>query len=312
MSSSRFCKLLAITGLLIFLHSSLSEAQLIRRFAGGGVQIRAPFVRVNVGPGGTSVRAPFVAVDAGRTYVGRGGRRMPQPRYAAPAHPHHPGQGHPGQGRSRVRPAQATRPVPKKPDSAVNVDALPYPTAGQLAAMEDVELVETLRQMMARLHYRFSRLKTGEGWQEYLVLSREVLGSPGAAPEAANFEAVRKILPRFQSVQNDPQFAKISVLPSFTATFAALQEADRRFGNSVEESVIRQPEIGGPVINGPEFNGPEIYDPNGVDPSSVNPNSVDPGPVEETPADEPLELLPTPAPALPNATRGERSILKRT
>ncbi len=272
MSSSRFCTLLvAVSGFLLLSLSELAEAQLVRRFARGGIQVNAPFVRVNVRAGGrTSVRAPFVAIDRpGRTYVGRRGRLLAQPQYAAP---HSPGI------------------VQKTPETA-DVDALPYPTASELAAMEDDVLVETLRQMMARLHYRLSRLKTGEGWQKYLVLSREILGSPGAPPEAAQFDAVQKVLPRYHSVQDNPLFTKISGLPSFAATLAALQETDRRFGGSVS--------------NGPEINDPEESN----EPSPIESSTEEP-PKEMH--EEPLEILPTPqATVVPNATRGERSILKR-
>ena len=195
--------------------------------------------------------------------------------------------------------------------------------------MKDTALVETLRQMMARLHYRLSRLKTGEGWQKYLVLSRETLGAPGSPPKTIRFDEVRRVLPRYQSVQDDPQFAKVSVLSSFVATFAALQEADRRFGSAVEnpESLphpevypssgpaMNPPVIEGPAFNGPGINGP-IYEESG--PTITNPNNyVEPATLEETiekkPAEQPLELQLTPEPAeVPNADRGERSILKRS
>ncbi len=292
MPSSRFCKWFAIAGLLIMSLSSVSsvaEAQLIRRLIREGIQIRAPFVRVNVGPGG----------------------RMP-PRYAVPHHHHHD---------HMIRQAQAFRPVRKTPQSA-DVDALPYPTTGELSAMEDAELVETMRQMMARLHYRLSLLKTGEGWQDYLVLSREVLGAPGSTPKPAQFDAVRKILPRYSSVQDDQQFAKISDLPSFAASFAALQEADRRFGSTIKnpESLpaiipaLRIPALGTPAPgNSPaiEESGPAITDPNNyVKPATLE-ETIE-GSIEETPAENPLELQLVPEPAeLPNADRGERSIMKR-
>ena len=235
MPISRLCTLLAMGSLLVLSLTDVAEAQWVRRFAGGGVQINAPFVRVNVGPGGaTSVRAPFTAVDSpGRVYVGRRRRLLVQPRYAAPPrnmasqnvapHPQRPAQ------------HSANQPTP------VHVDALPYPTASQLARMEKDVLVETLRKMMARLHHRLSLLNTGEGWQSYLVLSREILGSPGAPPEAVQFEAIQKILPRYHSVMGDSQYVKVSALPSFVATFAALQETNRRFSEL-------QPE--GPLIAG--------------------------------------------------------------
>lgn len=278
MPSVRLPLVLAIGSLICLSSVELAEAQIVRRFPGGGVQVNAPFVRVNVGPGGgTSVRAPFVAVDRpGGVFVGRRRRLLAQPQYAAPTQ----------------RAPQRTAPAQQAPEEA-DVDDLPYPTVEQLAAMDDVALIETLREMMARLHYRLSRLNTGDGWQEYLVLSREILGSPGAPPEAARFDAIADVLPRYQSVQDNPQFAKISALPSFVAAFAALQEADRRSAR------FAQPQQ--PLIEQPS--GPAIGDPNdGSTPGN-----------QQAPVDESLEVLPTPQPTAvaPNSTRGERSILKR-
>ena len=274
MSFSRSYFQLALGSLILLAISDFSQAQIVRRYAGGGVQIRAPFVRVNVGPGGaTSVRAPFTAVDSpGRTYIGRRRRLFAQPQYAAPTPDLAPG--------AQVQTQQQPAAVP----TSVHVDDLPYPAADQLAAMNDAELVETLRQMMARLHHRLSMLNTGDGWKNYLVLSRDVLGSPGTPPETVQLGVVQKMLPRYQSVLNDPQFAKISTLPSFVATFAALQETNRRFSGSTIEG-----------------SGPQIADPNGLD-------SVP----DRTPVEQSSELLPAPQPAVvPNAARGERSILKR-
>ncbi len=268
MSYLRFCFLLTVGSLLSLSMLETTDAQIVRRFAGGGVQVNAPFVRVNVGAGGgTSVRAPFVAVDSpGRVFLGRRRRMLAQPRYAAPSQ------------RTAPKPA----PVQQKPEEA-DVDDLPYPTAEQLSGMDDFALIETTREMMARLHYRLSRLKTGKGWQDYLVLSREILGSPGAAPEAAQSDAIENVLPRYQSVQDNPGYAKIVNLPSFGATFAALLEVNRR-GLGTQSEV----------------------------PADSRPNATDPAPNDQPPAEQ-LEILPSPAPTavVPNSKRGERSILKR-
>ncbi|MEM8945726.1 MAG: hypothetical protein AAGD11_11125 [Planctomycetota bacterium] len=259
-----------------------SGAQIVRRFTGGGVQVNAPFVRVNVGPGGTSVRAPFTAVDRGRVFIGRRRRLLAQPQYAAPTQ----------------RPTPQPAPVEQTPEVA-DVDALPYPTESQLAVMDDTALIETLREMMARFHYRLSRLKTGEGWQDYLILSREVLGSPGSPAATAQFDKIAEVLPRYQSVADNPEFAKIYGLPSFVASFAALREADRR-------AVNFQPS--GPAITDPNRTDPNDNGPTGNDRNRANeaePRQVEPAEQEE--------ILPTPQPTavVPNETQGERSILKR-
>lgn len=245
-----------------FVPATLAEAQIVQRFTGGGVQINAPFVRVNVGP---------FAATPGR-FLGR--RRLLRNQPPPPA------------SQRRVAPRNLnTSAQPDSQPELADVDALPYPTAADLTGMDDKDLVETLRQMMARLHYRLSLLKTGEGWQKYLVLSREILGSPGTGAEIPFAGEIAKVLPRYYGTQDNPEYAKIAALPSFVATLAALQEVNRRF-----------PQAESPTT------GPTI-----TDPASDGTTPV------ELPIDKSLEILPTPTPAaeLPNASRGERSILKR-
>ena len=82
--------LLAISVVIAVSSINPASAQLIRinNNGFGGVNIRAPFVRVNTSPYGTHVRAPFVEVNSppGRYY---------QPPYYAPAQPYYrpvPGQ----------------------------------------------------------------------------------------------------------------------------------------------------------------------------------------------------------------------------
>ncbi len=82
--------LLAISVVIAVSFINPASAQLIRinNNGFGGVNIRAPFVRVNTSPYGTHVRAPFVEVNSppGRYY---------QPPYYAPAQPYYrpvPGQ----------------------------------------------------------------------------------------------------------------------------------------------------------------------------------------------------------------------------
>ncbi len=262
--------LIGLGGALLMLLPVSAEAQIVRRFAGGGIQVNAPFVHVNVGRGGTSVQAPYASVHTvARPFFGRRRRMLAQPQHAAPPRPAQP---------------QARR-VPRQPQLAQQPQAasqppaaatLAYPTAAQLATMDDRALIETLRDMMARLDQRLSRLKTGEGWRRHLVLGAEALGEPGAPPEVAKLPAMQKALPRFRSVADQPKFAKIANFPSFIAAQAALQESLTRFASAEEPA---QPELGDPRLS----NEPQ-----------------------------PVDILPTPeAVELPSATRGERSILKR-
>lgn len=128
----RFLPSMLVAICVVFAISSLSpaSAQLIRinNNGFGGVNIRAPFVRVNTSPYGTHVRAPFVEVNSppGRYY---------QPPYYAPAQPYYrpaPGQPYyrpvPGQpyyqapavpGAVMRQPSQAPRFNPTRPGQQV-------------------------------------------------------------------------------------------------------------------------------------------------------------------------------------------------
>jgi len=245
--------LIGLGGALVMFFPVPAEAQIVRRFAGGGVQIRAPFVRVNVNPyGRASVRAPLVAVDPGGVRVGLRRRLAPMPQQLGP---------------QQVAPAQAQVPSGGLPDRGY----VPFPTAEELAAMDDRALFTALSDLAYGLDVRLSRLNTGAGWQRYLRISDSVLVAPDE-----NLDKLVKTLGRFDSISDNPEFAKIAGLPSFIATKAALRQVVVRLGEP------RTAEPAGDSSTGPVF------------PSS-----------EE-------EVLPTPATAVePNASRGEHSILKR-
>src|SRR6476661_121997 len=73
---------------LLALGLSTTVGLLATNSAWGQVHVRAPFVRVDVGPGGVSVRAPFTAVDVPRRrYWQDAGPYGPGPEFAEPAIP---------------------------------------------------------------------------------------------------------------------------------------------------------------------------------------------------------------------------------
>lgn len=120
--------------------NNLSVAQIVD-FWGGGVHVRAPFVRVDVFPyGGVSVRAPFAAVDVpNRRY-----RYYPEGVVA---------------GRPNIQPVM--------------------PTAQEMAAMDDEALFRLLHFNASQLQRELDRFNTGSEWQRYLHVSdgqREELG----------------------------------------------------------------------------------------------------------------------------------------
>lgn len=156
---------------------------------GGGVRVRAPFVRVDVGPyGGVSVRAPFAAVDLPPRGYYEDEDYYPSPRVL---------------DRRVVEPA--------------------YPTAADFAVMGTDELHQAIRSISHDLHRRLDRFDTGESWQRYLQLSDDAV-SPSVSPEE-RLAALATMLERFQRVAAEPQYSMISRLPAFQAMEAALNEA---------------------------------------------------------------------------------------
>ena len=250
---------------VVLLLTSSAEGQLVRVRRGFGreVHVRAPFVRVDVGPGGaTSVRAPFTAVDSpGRVYVGPRRRFLAPSPYAAPTPYGYGGQ--------------------------TAVQARPFPTQQELAAMDDAALFAALREISSLLDLRLARLKTGAGWQRYLGLSEEALGGPaaeakGGVPPVVRIDLLQKVLIRFDRTADNPEYAMIATLPSFIATRAAIRQVIDRFG------------------------GPQIIDPSNADSPRTE--------IPDKPQDlDQNEVLPTPAPEPRSGTSssGERSILKR-
>lgn len=270
--STFFRSLLASGGVILLLAPAPANAQIVRRYAGGGVAVRAPFVRVDVGPyGATSVRAPFVAVDdPGSVRIGRRQRRWLRrhPELAPPQE----GAGYYGQPNE----AQAMRPT--------LAQARPLPTAEELAALDDVTLMQTLRDLSAELAYSLERFDKADGWQRYLALPSDALGSPGVEPVEIRLDVLEKQLTRYDKVATGAEFSKIAALPSFAPTHAALSLVIERFSEDGSATVDLDP-----------F-GDYRQD-----------SEDDPGPVTEQNEDE---LLPSPPPS-PEPRRGQRSILKR-
>lgn len=276
----RDCLVLSALVVLLMLASATSvEAQLVRRTLGGGIQVDAPLVRVNVGP-------PAVATPHTTLRVGGGllGRRL-QLRNQAAANANN-------RRRMNLTPSE---PVEEKEPTLADVDELPYPTADQLHGMNDAQLVESLREMMGRLNYRLSLFNTGDGWQNYLVLTREDLGAPGSGPKTPKFETVQQVLPHFEDVSEDSQYVKIHTLPSFQAAHAALTEVERRFGK-IAPNEPAATEVAKLAPKTPA-SGPELISAAEAEPPST---------VVRAP--QRRRMLPTPQPA---SARGERSILKR-
>lgn len=257
--------LLLMPACFLGLQVSTSEAQIVRRFPGGGVAIRAPFVRVNVNPwGGTSVRAPFVGIDSGAVRIGQQ-RRIARRQWRAERRAAIEAQAEPA-----VSQVQAPAPTPAQ--------APPLPSPEQMAEMEMAELLATLRDMSRLLDDSLLKFDEPGGWQQYLEIPDDALGTPGVSEVALQSELLEKQLNRYRNVSVGEKFRKIAEMPSFAATHAALELVMER----VEE-------LGAEAVQPAEDDW-----------------QYDPGPVT---APQPQEALPVPP--NPEPRRGERSILKR-
>lgn len=252
-----------------------ARGQIVQRYPGGGVAIRAPFVRVDVGPnGGTSVRAPFVAVDdPGFVQVGPR-RRLLRRQHRAERRALEQAEQEQGYGQVQTKP----------PTLAASP---PLPGPGQLEAMNLVELLAALRDLSRVLHVSLERFDDPTGWQGYLEIPENALGTPGVEDVAIDLTILEKQLGRYQTVASDAEFAKIARLEAFRATLTALELVVERFHQE------------GPALGSPEQDHWQN----------------DPGPVT-SPEDSSFqrgELLvpPSPEPPGPEPRSGERSILKR-
>ena len=237
---------------LALLMADATSAQVVRvhRGGGGNVHVRAPFVDVHVGPGGaTSVRAPFTAVDSpGRAYVGRGARRYyrhappaTQPPAAARPQSHAPRYAHP---------TPAIQPGPTLADphgadvassdvAAADVAAAeqPFPTAEELAAMDEVTLLNALLYVAEEFDRQLGRFNTGDTWRRYLGLPDEALPPPAADGSVKlGMSALKKTLARFDKVAANPKYVKINRLDGFVAMQTALSQVVARFDRPPQPS----------------------------------------------------------------------------
>jgi hypothetical protein len=126
-----------------------------------------------------------------------------------------------------------------------------FPTANDLANLDDAMLLETLLDISNRLDTRLARFKTGAGWQRYLRLPEEVL-APDNDQESlqARQEVLRETLSRFEQVANNSDFRVIASQPSFVAAQTVLREVVTRMDQenavtpttSTEQEVLPVPE----------------------------------------------------------------------
>jgi hypothetical protein len=210
--------------------AAMGEAR--AQYFGRGVVVRAPYVgsiRVGVGPivprvigvpGVPLVRpllprrrilvappVPGVGVAAGAAYAGG---PIVAPRYVP--------------GRTRAA-------IGTNLNAAPQTEGRPFPTAGELAALDDGSLLNALLEAMAQLDYDVAQFDTGATWQRYFRLPDDALPPPAADGRVTlGFPSIKATLARLDSVAANPKYPMIAALPSFAAAHMALTEVVNRFG----------------------------------------------------------------------------------
>lgn len=243
--------------------ANLTQAQYFGR--GPGLVVRAPYVgaiRVGVGPivprvvgvpGVPLVRpllprrrilgppVPALGAAAGAAYAG--GPTV-APRYA------------PG----RTRAVVGASPIAAAPPT----ESRPFPTASELAALDDGSLLNALLEAMAQLDSDVAQFDTGATWQRYFRMPDDALPPPSADGHVTlGFPSIKATLARLDSVSANPKYPMIAALPSFAAAQRALAEVVHRFGaaagdGGVADSRPRGEELPAPppALAAPQTNAP--------------------------------------------------------
>ena len=249
--------------ILLMVDADRADAQIVRRFPGGGIAIRAPYVNIDIGRGARPLPPGAVYGGTRRRILRRQARLDEQAAQAAAAAPRSYGQ------------VQVKQPTP--------AEAPPLPSRGELGELAMPELVSALRDLSRTFHEALGRFEDPAGWQQYLVIPEDALGTPGVSKVALDKEALEKQLARFEKVAVGNDFRKIARIPSFAATHTALELVLDRY-EAVDSKVVTSSYEAEIAESGP----------------SLDTSDLEAGSIEELPV-----------PASPEPRKGERSILKR-
>lgn len=197
-----FRQVLVVVATTILVSSGITNGQLVQVSPYGGVQVNAPFVRVEVGPAGeTYVRAPFTSVySPGRPFIARPGFSRP---YFETVRRH---------------------------EAVVSVE----PTAtGSLAVIRWSGLRQHLRGAASQLITDLDRLADGDVWRDYLrpdavmQLASENSDRVPDPDEMAQFQALYET---FKATTANPELRRITDLPGFRAVYDGLHQVIARGG----------------------------------------------------------------------------------
>jgi hypothetical protein len=210
------------------------------------------------------------------------------------------------------------------------------PTAGELGAMNDSDLLNAVVGLRAQLDADLERFDTASTWQSYLGLPEDAL--PPASDDgrvALGVASLSETLKRFQLTEANPRYVQISGLPSFASMHVALDELVSRLGSALTAEVDASPAVAAdagvrppPVPTPPALSSitasSRDYAPQSIEmrnlharPASGSVSSgvdADASVATEKPgANRVSEELPTPPPSLvaPRNEAEERSVLNR-
>ena len=212
--------------------------------------------------------------------LGLGGAVTGQPPVASA-----PGQAPPAQQPSPATPqSPALTPSPveqtKSAEAPVWNPSRPLPIGVQWEALGNRELLSRWRDVTSQFHRELDTLSTAAGWHRYLGMQENSSDPASSVSGRMDVVELQKLLERFDRVSVNPEYQKVSRLPSFAANHTALEEIVSRFA--------------GPQLKEPKENTTLEQ-------------------VEQSPVDT-VETLPVPQPESkkPQLPNGERSILKNS
>jgi hypothetical protein len=202
------------------------------------------------------------------------------------------------------------------------------PTAVDLQAMDDSQLLNAIVGLTAQLDADLDRFDTADTWRRYLSLPEDAL--PPANDDGRVMlgrDSLREALKRFNLTAANSRYVQISGLPSYIAAHAALEELVRRFGDDTSEAVAEAPKkVTPPPVPTPPWPSPGEDDE--YQPQSIEMRNLHAAPARTESKDRPVDAqpastsrpaaeelpAPTPSPSLVpprNGTKSERSILAR-
>lgn len=124
----------------------------------------------------------------------------------------------------RAQPAAPATVVASRPSQP------PLPSPDELARMSDIELLNAIVALSARLDGDLGRFTSAASWRRHLQLPDDALPPATDGQVVVGRQALIDTLKRFDAAAANPSYRQISSVPAFRAMRAALAEGVERFG----------------------------------------------------------------------------------